>query len=88
MRKLRKWSPDEYSHPAGDIDGNGSTDITDAMLLFYHVAKKSELTPDQQNRAHSNLDWTTDIGDAISLFYYVAKKSDTFFTPVHPASEI
>ena len=43
---------------------------------------------DQQNRAHSNLDWTTDIGDAISLFYYVAKKSDTFFTPVHPASEI
>lgn len=86
--QITEMVPDEYSHPAGDIDGNGSTDITDAMLLFYHVAKKSELTPDQQNRAHSNLDWTTDIGDAISLFYYVAKKSDTFFTPVHPASEI
>ena len=86
--QITEMVPDEYSHPAGDIDGNGSTDITDAMLLFYHVAKKSELTPDQQNRAHSNLDWTTDLGDAISLFYYVAKKSDTFFTPVHPASEI
>lgn len=85
--QITEMVPDEYVHPAGDIDGNGSTDITDAMLLFYHVAKKEELTPDQQNRAHSNLDWTIDISDAISLFYYVAKKSDTFFTPVHPTGE-
>ena len=26
----------------GDADGNKSVDITDAMLVFYHVAKKAE----------------------------------------------
>lgn len=85
--RVTEMIPDEYAHPAGDVNGDGQTDITDAMMLFYHVAKKSTLTEEEQNRAHSDLDWTVDIGDAMSLFYYIAKKSNTFFTPVHPAND-
>ena len=61
----------------GDADGNKSVDITDAMLVFYHVAKKAELPSDRLPYVEVTGDTTVDIADAMAIFYYVAKKSDT-----------
>lgn len=38
---------------AGDVNGDGDIDISDAMLLFYAVSKKVDLTPDERSRAMS-----------------------------------
>lgn len=78
---VTKLIPDPHRYPAGDTDGDGSTDITDAMMLFYYVAKKTDLTDEQLGRSHSNSDYSIDIEDAMALFYYVAKKTDRFFSP-------
>ena len=85
--KIISLIPDENLHPAGDVDGNGVTDIADAMLLLYHIAEKELLTEDQLGRAHSDIDWKVDIQDAMCLLYYIAGKTDSFFTPVRPASD-
>lgn len=61
----------------GDADGNKSVDITDAMLVFYHVAKKAELPGDRLPYVEVTGDTSVDISDAMAIFYYVAKKSDT-----------
>ena len=34
----------------GDADGDGTVDIIDAMLVFYHVAKKELMTDEQCRR--------------------------------------
>ena len=65
---------------AGDVNGDGDIDISDAMLLFYAVSKKVDLTPDERSRAMSNWDGAIDIEDAMALFYYVAKRTSKFFT--------
>ena len=65
---------------AGDVNGDGDIDISDAMLLFYAVSKKVDLTPDERSRAMSNWDGARDIEDAMALFYYVAKRTSKFFT--------
>ena len=61
----------------GDADGNKSVDITDAMLVFYHVAKKAELPGDRLPYVEVTGDTSVDISDAMAIFYYVAKRSDT-----------
>lgn len=54
-----------------DLNSDGEVDITDAMILFYHVAKKSLMYSDVGDLNH---DGEIDISDAMILFYYVAKK--------------
>lgn len=54
-----------------DLNQDGEVDITDAMILFYHVAKKSLMEGDMGDLNH---DGEIDISDAMILFYYVAKK--------------
>lgn len=54
-----------------DLNSDGEVDITDAMILFYHVAKKSLIEGDMGDLNH---DGEIDISDAMILFYYVAKK--------------
>ncbi len=61
----------------GDADGNKSVDITDAMLVFYHVAKKAELPGERLPYVEVTGDTSVDISDAMAIFYYVAKRSDT-----------
>lgn len=68
---------DKNAEYVGDVDGNGRVDITDAMLLFYHVAKKEFLAEDRLPYAEVTDDLDVDISDAMAVFYYVAKKSDT-----------
>ena len=61
----------------GEADGNGEVDITDAMLVFYHVAKKELLPEDALVRCNVNDDNDVDIADAMAIFYFVAKKTDS-----------
>ena len=61
----------------GDADGNGEVDITDAMLVFYHVAKKELLPAEALVRCNVNDDNDVDIADAMAIFYFVAKKTDS-----------
>ena len=61
----------------GDADGNGEVDITDAMLVFYHVAKKELLPAEALVRCNVNDDNEVDIADAMAIFYFVAKKTDS-----------
>lgn len=57
-----------------DTDGDGAVDITDAMKIFYHVAKKEELPAELLPSCDINDDGTVDISDAMKVFYFVAKK--------------
>lgn len=54
-----------------DLNSDGEVNITDAMILFYHVAKKSLMEGDMGDLNH---DGEIDINNAMILFYYVAKK--------------
>ena len=60
----------------GDANGSGAVDIEDAMLVFYHVAKKSYLGDEGLAACDTNADGTVDIEDAMTVFYFVAKKID------------
>ena len=60
----------------GDANGSGTVDIEDAMLVFYHVAKKSYLGDEGLAACDTNADGTVDIEDAMTIFYFVAKKID------------
>lgn len=58
----------------GDADGDGKVDITNAMLVFYHVAKKAPLPDEALAVCDTNDDENVDIVDAMRIFYFVAKK--------------
>ena len=66
----------------GNCDGSvgGEIDISDAMLLFYYVAKKITVqdVPDPE-AMDIDQDYSVDIRDAMLLFYYVAKKPGSDF---------
>lgn len=66
----------------GDINGDESTDIEDAMILFYHIAGKEKLTDEQVALSDFNDDGSVDIADAMLLFYFVAGKVDELITAV------
>ena len=61
----------------GDANGDGEVDISDAMLVFYHVAKKESISWDALLRTDADKSGEVDIADAMKIFYYVAKKIDT-----------
>ena len=58
----------------GDVNGDGSTDISDAMLVFYHVARKKLLPNEKLFAANVDKNKEVDIADAMQIFYFVAKK--------------
>lgn len=60
----------------GDVNGDGEVDIADAMLVFYHVAKKDLIPSERLFAANTDANKTVDISDAMNLFYFVAKKID------------
>ena len=66
----------------GDINGDESTDIEDAMILFYHIAGKEKLTDEQVALSDFNGDGSVDIADAMLLFYFIAGKVDELITAV------
>lgn len=66
----------------GNCDGSvgGEIDISDAMVLFYFVAKKITVEDVADPEAMDiNQDYEVDITDAMLLFYFVAKKEGSEF---------
>ena len=59
----------------GDVNRDGRVDISDAMLVFYHVSAKSLL--DNSELYDMNGDGELDIVDAMLLFYFVAGKTES-----------
>ena len=59
----------------GDVNRDGLVDISDAMLVFYHVSAKSLL--DNSELYDMNGDGELDIVDAMLLFYFVAGKTES-----------
>ncbi len=57
----------------GDVNKDNTVNITDAMMLFYHVAKKEFLTNDRLVIANMDENETVDINDAMILFKKIAK---------------
>lgn len=58
------------AYTAGDIDGNGSVDIDDAILLFRHSMLPDLYPIDYAGNTDFNKDGKLDIDDAILLFRY------------------
>ena len=59
----------------GDANGDGRVDISDAMIILYHVAEKERMTESAQLiRCDLNSDGTIDIIDAMRVLYFVANK--------------
>lgn len=56
----------------GDVSGDGIVDIEDAMLVFYHVAKRELLDEARRETADTDLSGEVDISDAMMIFYSVA----------------
>ncbi len=61
----------------GDASGDGVVDISDAMLVLYHVANKALLAEEQLLRCDTNGDGEIDIIDAMRILYFVANKSSS-----------
>ena len=58
----------------GDVTGDGIVDLTDAMKILFHVAKKEFLSEEQLLVCDINGDNTVDLIDAMRVLYFVAKK--------------
>ena len=59
----------------GDVNGDGEVDISDAMKMFYHIAKKEFLSDEQLLACDIDGNGTVDVADVMRVFYFVAKKS-------------
>ena len=67
---------EQPQYKPGDVNGDGVVDITDAMTVFYHVAKKELLPNEKFPAADVDKNNEVDITDAMRIFYFVAKKSN------------
>lgn len=64
----------------GDVDGNGSIDLQDAMFIIMFVSKKvdeSSITDAMIDAGDINGDSKLDLGDAMAIIMFVAKKIDS-----------
>ena len=59
----------------GDVNGDEEVDISDAMKMFYHIAKKEFLSDEQLLAYDIDGNGTVDVADVMRVFYFVAKKS-------------
>ena len=59
----------------GDVNGDEEVDISDAMKMFYHIAKKEFLSDEQLLACDIDGNGTVDVADVMRVFYFVAKKS-------------
>ena len=62
----------------GDVDGNGSINISDATLLQKYIVKLESLSADQLARADVDHNGTVNISDASVIQKYVAKLITSF----------
>lgn len=62
-------------YPKGDANFDGVVDITDAMLVLFHVANKKHLPSSVHYICDVTGDGLIDISDAMRILYYVAGKT-------------
>ena len=62
----------------GDVDGNGTINLTDALKLRRYIANSTKwnLTNDEKNRADVEEDGTINLQDALKLRRYIAASSN------------
>ena len=60
---------------SGDLNADGDITLSDAMLLFTHIAGKTVICEEQEKIADINNDSNISLVDAIKLFMIVAGKS-------------
>ncbi|MBQ7956848.1 MAG: hypothetical protein IJ279_02330 [Clostridia bacterium] len=58
----------------GDINGDGSVTVSDAMLLFNHVSGKKSLGSDGKSRADVNSDGSITVADAMKVYNIILGK--------------
>jgi bacillopeptidase F len=56
----------------GDLDGSGSVNVVDAVMVLRHAASLLSLTPEQAAAADANGDGYVNIADAIIVLRYIA----------------
>ncbi len=61
----------------GDVNSDGAVDITDSMMVLYHVAEKERLPSEKLAFCDTNGDNRVDIVDAMRILYFVANKTDS-----------
>ena len=57
----------------GDTDGNGTLNVTDALLIMRYTSGRSKLTSAQLSRADYNADKKVDVTDAVMILKKVSK---------------
>lgn len=61
----------------GDINGDGSTDISDALMILNHIVGNTTLEGDKFSAADIVKDGTIDINDALKLLNYIVGNINT-----------
>lgn len=73
----KNWENAPTQAKKGDVNRDGAVDISDAMAVFYHIAKKEYLPffhDELGVLCDTNGDNFIDISDAMQIFYFVANK--------------
>ena len=68
----------EPEYTLGDVDANGSVDISDLRLVLRAVCGKTELTDNQKLAADVEKDNAVNIQDLRKILRYVCRKIDSF----------
>lgn len=68
----------EPEYTLGDVDANGSVDISDLRLVLRSVCGKTELTDNQKLAADVEKDNAVNIQDLRKILRYVCRKIDSF----------
>ena len=68
----------EPDYTLGDVDENGSVDISDLRLVLRAVCGKTELTENQKLAADVETDNDVNIQDLRKILRYVCRKIDSF----------
>ena len=68
----------EPEYTLGDVDANGSVDISDLRLVLRAVCGKTELTENQKLAADVETDNDVNIQDLRKILRYVCQKIDSF----------
>lgn len=55
----------------GDVNGDGATDIEDAVAIIQHINGMTPLVDDEELRADVSKDNNIDIDDAVTLISYI-----------------
>ncbi len=65
-----------FAAAKGDVNGDGSVTVSDAMLVFNFVSGKSTLTAEEQKKADVNADGVVNVADAMKVYNIILGKDE------------